>query len=275
MWYGCCCYNYLYSTSGYGACEMQPLPPSERISFTLSNLQKHMPESAAVVATTEGSRRRTVPQITTDGTPDTRECSLAAAAGAATSSSSSSFGNVESGSFYDHKFSRPPPKLKNRRCCCIALIMTWTLLSTTFSVVTLLNLHDMNVFQTEGASLERRIARDDSIRDFVLFGVWDSRVSITPLQLQVAVSMALGVRASDDDVHVTADEESFFQVRVDHATIEEVEYIGSSGFFSRLNTHMSHYGGVGVLSRPPKLHRNSSLQTGASSAAAAAAAAAA
>jgi len=224
------------------------LPVSERISFTLSNLQKHLPEA-------DGSRRRVVPQLPTDDATDSRGRSLAAAAGAATS-----FDDVESTSGHDHvdvrKFLHPPPTLKSRRCCCVTIIVTWTLFSTTFFIATLMNIHSMGLFQNEDASLERRIVRDNSIPDFVSFGVWDSRVSITPLQLQVVVSMALGVRASDDDVHVYADDESFFDVRVDHANAEEIEYIASPAFLTRLNTHMAPYGGIGVLSRPPKLHKN-------------------
>jgi hypothetical protein len=118
------------------------------------------------------------------------------------------------------------------------------------------NLHGaVGIVQTEEDALERRIARDDSVSDYVLFGVWDSHVAITPLQLQVAVSMALGVRAADDDVHVVADEQSFFEVRVEHATAEECDYIASPNFLVKLNLQLTHYGGSAVLSRPPRLHK--------------------
>ena len=78
---------------------------------------------------------------------------------------------------------------------------------------------------------------------------------MTPLQLQVAISMALGVRAEDDDVSVKVDENYFFDVSVQHATIEEAEYAGSETFLAKLNAHLLHYGGQAVLSHPPKLHK--------------------
>ena len=103
---------------------------------------------------------------------------------------------------------------------------------------------------------ERRLARDESITDYLKFGVWDSHGAITPLQLQVAVSMALGVRASDDDIRVVGDEESFFEVQVEHATAEECDYVASPAFMAKLNVHLVHYAGSGVLSRPPRLHKH-------------------
>ena len=111
-------------------------------------------------------------------------------------------------------------------------------------------------YREETTLPDRRIVRDDSILDFVAFGIWDSHVSITPLQLQVAVSLALGARTLDDDIHVNADGESFFNIVVDHATTEEVEFIASTTFITTLNTQMSFYGAHGVLCKAPKLHRN-------------------
>ena len=132
---------------------------AERISFTLSNLQKHIPSE-------EGSRRR-VQTFAADDQSDTRR-SLAAAAGAATS-----FEDVESPISHDYvdamKFATPPPKLKNRKCCCLlTIILMWTGFSTLLLFATLLNINDMAYFRSsEDASAGRRISRDSNIRDFV------------------------------------------------------------------------------------------------------------
>ena len=226
------------------------LAANERISFTLSNLQKHIPSD-------EGSRRR-VQTFAADDQSDTRR-SVAAAAGAATS-----FEDVESPISHDYVDALktihhpPPPKLKNRKCCCLlTIILMWTSFSTLLLFATLLNINDLAYFRSsEEAVTGRRISRDSNIRDFVLFGIWDSKVAITPLQLQVAVSVALGVRADDDDVYVKSDDESFFVVRVEHATDEETEYIASNGFLEKLNRQLTFYGGLGVVSRQPKLHKS-------------------
>jgi hypothetical protein len=102
---------------------------------------------------------------------------------------------------------------------------------------------------------ERRLQRDETIKDTISFGIWDSHAAITHLQLQVAVSLALGVRASDDDVYVAIEDESFFFVRLDHGTPEEVDYLTSEAFLERLNANLAHFGGSAVLSKAPKLHK--------------------
>ena len=259
-------------------------PTSERITFTLSNLKKtkqhveaqdienqHHTSSFRVMDDqsqyphTAQSRRRPV-----CASQDTRGRSIAAAAGVA--SSLESRGNVaddddndasDDVGCHDHVDARKfvhPPKLKSKKCCCATFVILWTAIATLFSVSVVANSHGvkLSVFQPEDTGIERRLVRDESIRDYVQFGIWDSHVSVTPLQLQVAVSMALGVRASDDDVHVKADEDSFFEVRVEHATLEEAEYVASQSFLVKLNIQLIPYGGNGVLSRPPKLHKNSS-----------------
>jgi len=109
------------------------------------------------------------------------------------------------------------------------------------------------------AAFERRVARDEKIHDQIRFGVWDSHRAVTQLQLQVSVSVALGVRAADGDVVVVAEDNFFFKVTVDHATIEELEYIASTAFFDRLNIQLNYYDGFGVLSKPPMFLKNNSV----------------
>ena len=216
---------------------------SERISFTLSNMQR--------AAESDGSRRRAGAVAAHE--VDHGRSAAAVAAQHLDDLESQHLDHVEA----QKLASAPPPKLKSRRCCCMTLVSVWMLFSTGFFVLTIANTHVLTSSLFAGdAAAERRLARDGTITDCVSFGIWDSHVAITPLQLQVAVSMALGVRADDDDVHVHADEDSFFTVKIDHATAEEVDYIGSPSFLAKLNVHLSPYSGQAVLSRPPKLHKD-------------------
>lgn len=100
---------------------------------------------------------------------------------------------------------------------------------------------------------QHRLARDTTIKDHLEFGLWDSKQQVTKLQLQVAVSLALGVRAEDDDVAVKVNENHFFEVAVQHATVEEEDFVSSTEFLQRLNNHVGVYGGEVVISKPPKL----------------------
>ena len=146
----------------------------------------------------------------------------------------------------------PPPKLKRRGCCTSLLGMLAILIVLVVFGGLVFELRAFELTEVDSA-LERRIARDSTIKDQLVFGVWDSRHSITKLQLQVAISMALGVRADDGDVEVAADESFFFNVRVEHATVEEVDFVASDAFVDRLNVQLAHYGGAGVVSKPPRL----------------------
>ena len=113
-----------------------------------------------------------------------------------------------------------------------------------------------SVFSKNSAETnERRLQRDETVKDTISFGIWDARGEITHLQLQVAVSLALGVRASDDDVSVSSEDESFFSIRLDHGTPEEVDYLTSEIFLERLNANLAHFGGNAVLSKAPRLHK--------------------
>ena len=104
------------------------------------------------------------------------------------------------------------------------------------------------------AADQRAVKRDGSIRDYCDLGVWDSQQKATPLQMQVALSQALGVRADDEDVSVTAQQNRhFFEIRIDHATQEEVVFIDSAVFLASLNTHLSTFGASAVVTHTPKL----------------------
>jgi hypothetical protein len=169
-------------------------------------------------------------------------------------------GLPHAGHFVDARRLRPA-ELKGRSCFCLTITGLWAMFVTLFLILTLVQFHHFHLFESqlaEDPALEKRLARDGTIKDTLVFGVWDSQRLVTPLQLQVAISMALGVRAEDDDVNVRADENYFFEVIVQHATIEEVEYSGSDAFLSKLTAHLVHYGGNAVLSHPPKLNKHES-----------------
>ena len=117
----------------------------------------------------------------------------------------------------------------------------------------------LNKSDVDETKLSRRLARDPTVRTVVSFGVWDSKGAITPLQLQVSVSVALGVRADDDDVHVVAGEAHFFTICVQHATLEETDFLNTEAFMDRLNVQLQNYGGFGILSRQAHLFKNESV----------------
>ena len=223
----------------------------EHISFVLSNLRKHgaveegFPPPPSHKPGSHGStRRRTV--------VDEGDAAVAAAAAGV-----NGFDLEEGDSNHYVDARRGPPKLKPRRGCCWVAVTLWAAMGIVFLVFAFqLHIHSSLFSVDESATLERRLARDESIRDELSFGVWDSQRSVTPLQLQVAVSMALGVRAEDDDIRVVSDENSFFKIEIKHATIEEAEFVASDAFISKLNTQLMHYNGNAVLSHPPKLKKN-------------------
>ena len=227
---------------------------NEQISFVLSDLQRHGQPSM----TNEVPIRRR--------NDDARSVAAAAAAAAGVCNVSELEADVEQAATdagqtrVDAR--RVPLKLKQNSCFS-TLAGVWMLISVVFAALFLvqiaMTMHP-GLLESVGTEhgLERRLARDITIRDRCTFGIWDSRGAITQLQLQVGVSMALGVRADDDDVHVDADENYFFHVAVEHATIEEAEFVASKLFADKLNAQLSHYGGIGVLSKPPRLLKNHS-----------------
>jgi hypothetical protein len=152
-----------------------------------------------------------------------------------------------------------PPKLKPRRTACSMLLWLWCFISVV--VVTGLAMQTAMLYHSdaEDSKLTRRLARDSTVKAVVVFGVWDSMGAVTPLQLQVSVSVALGVRADDNDVEVEPGEAHFFTIKVQHATLEEADFVNTNTFLERLNAQLETYGGVAVLSRQARLHKNESV----------------
>jgi len=206
----------------------------ERISFVLSDLQRG----------SQQQRRRALNEA------DVESRSVAAVAGA--------YERFEDGVLPTHVDVQrePPAKLRGRRPCCTTLAVLWCAATSIAACTFFLQAVVVHGEESATHGLERRLARDSSIRATARFGVWDSKATITPLQLQVCVSVALGVRADDDDVDVREESNHFFVISVQHATVEESEYIGSSQFLASLNIQLENYGGSAVLSRPPALLKN-------------------
>lgn len=217
--------------------------PGDRVSFTLSGLSREQ----------QNTRRRTAGE-------DLATRSAAAVAGACADVEAPGY-EEEEGGYADTRVDakrQSIPRLKGRRTFCTTIVAVWTICTVCVAAGIMVKLLSSRFLHQSDSDqdFERRLGRDETIRDKVFFGVWDSRRAVTQLQLQVSVSMALGVRASDGDIRVNTEENFFFQVEVDHATVEEVEYIASSKFVERLNSQLDYYGGMGVLSKPPRLIKN-------------------
>jgi hypothetical protein len=217
----------------------------DRVSFTLSGLSREQ----------QNTRRRTTGE-------DVATRSAAAVAGACADVEAPGYEEEDGGGvFVDTRVDakrEAPPRLKGRRTFCTTIVTLWTICTLCVATGVVLNLLSSRFFDKSDSDkdFERRLARDETIRDKVFFGVWDSQRAVTQLQLQVSVSMALGVRAEDGDIKVEGKDNYFFEIEVHHATVEEVEYISSLQFVERLNSQLSYYGGIGVLSKPPRLIKN-------------------
>ena len=210
--------------------------PAERLSFVLSEVKRDEQQQ----------RRQRKPF-------EDVESSAAAVAG-----SLNHFTDAPSTTHVDAA-REPPPKLKPRRTACSMLLWAWCFISVVVMTGIALQTAMLYHSDVEESKLTRRLARDASVTTKMSFGVWDSKGVITPLQLQVSVSVALGVRADDDDVRVAAGEAHFFTINVDHATLEETDYVNTDVFLDRLNEQLENYGGVAVISRQAKLYKNESV----------------
>lgn len=139
-------------------------------------------------------------------------------------------------------------------CCLVPAILVWSLYS--FFPETIMPFLPFLARDVDGIldANARAVRRDETIRDAVELGLWDSQQRATPLQLQVALSQALGVRAEDEDVHVTTQQNlHFFEIRIDHGTQEECVYIDSVAFLTSLNTHLAQFSATAVVTHSPRL----------------------
>lgn len=91
--------------------------------------------------------------------------------------------------------------------------------------------------ETVSAATPFAMAANDRVR----FGLWDSANTITPLQLTVAVSMAIGV--DESKIHVAAEGSHFFTVEVQDAPwlLEAVNAAEGTDVLSLVNTHAAAF----------------------------------
>lgn len=143
----------------------------------------------------------------------------------------------------------PPARLNTSRHFCFALLVLWsvcTMLLFFYSTST------MEMFQPPLRILEER---DETVHDVLFFGLWDSKRALTPLQLQVGISLTLGTRTIDEDIRVVPLEDYFFEVSVQHGSVVELETVLSPQFVLSLNKNLVPFGGQVVLSRQPRLRK--------------------
>ena len=218
---------------------------TEQISFVLSNLKREAAQQQQQQQQHgRVPRRRAVPGEGVDGGGDGPDaCDI-----------ENGEGHTDSDIIFVDGVAQRPPKLRQRRSCCVTITLMWSMIVIAAVFVVIVELYHMHSSTIEEKRLiEKRVARDDGVKDRAGFGVWDQQSRLTPLQLQVAVSLALGVRANDDDVHVTKMENFFFAVSVEHATGEEIDYINGETFIETLNEHVEHYEALCVISQRARL----------------------
>lgn len=157
------------------------------------------------------------------------------------------------------------PNGNNKKFCCILWCCFFTcyclvpasLIGIAYVVApdAMLGLLPAALHEDAATSTDNRaVRRDETVRDHAELGLWDSQQRATPLQMQVALSQALGVRADDEDVSVAAQQNRhFFEIHVQHATQEEVVFMDTPVFLASLNAHLSQFGASAVVTHSPRL----------------------
>lgn len=156
------------------------------------------------------------------------------------------------------------PSGNNRFCCLFGVCVFVCCCLTPVSLVGIayllapglvMQLVPMSLRADAAAAADNRaVTRDATIQDHAELGLWDSQQRATPLQMQVALSQALGVRVEDEDVRVTPQQNRhFFEIKIDHATQEEIVYMESQVFLASLNAYLAQFGACGVLTHSPRL----------------------
>ena len=95
----------------------------------------------------------------------------------------------------------------------------------------------------------RRHGSGELTRDAVAFGLWDEHGRITPLQLRVALSMAL--RVDEQHVAVIAEQNHFFSVQIFEDLDSILELTLQPEFQELLNIQTRIFGGIMIVSRAP------------------------
>ena len=142
-----------------------------------------------------------------------------------------------------------PPSIPKKRPCLVPIFAICGLACISlagFFVVEVSNLPSTRRRTKTLPTLpERRAESKESVR----FGMWDSNHVLTPLQVTVAVSLALGPEVLDDDIHTVMDGNSFFKITIQHANKAVSSFVNHESFVESANSAISSFGGSLVLTR--------------------------
>lgn len=158
------------------------------------------------------------------------------------------------------RYVAPPPSLPRSRgptCCAWSLACIGCLGCLVFFAVLAIEIPWITL---EGGRtlLERRrrhvIARRPEVGQLlgsVRLGLWDEKLTMTPLQLTVALSMATSI--DESEIHVTVLSNHFFDVSVqgDESLVTQLD---APEFLTALNEQAALFGGVLVVSHSAALH---------------------
>ena len=153
-----------------------------------------------------------------------------------------------------------PPLLDRRRPLCAVQFCLVVLVSAAVATTCLIVQVNHPFFRMP--SMERRVAtelprRRASALETLGFGVWDATRVLTPMQVIVSVSLALGPNVHDEDVHAVAAGSGFFDVRIDHASSAMRDFINDASFLTALNDRTKAFSASLVFTRSAVLMSNS------------------
>tara|TARA_B110000902_G_scaffold115184_1_gene135337 strand:+ start:1818 stop:2435 length:618 start_codon:yes stop_codon:yes gene_type:complete len=161
---------------------------------------------------------------------------------------------------------RPPPALPRSRgptCCAWSLACIGCLLCVLFLALLVVEIpfvtNQGGKFLTERRRAHRAPPRhsDPGAVGSVALGLWDEQLTITPLQLTVSLSMAIGV--DEADIHVTALTNYFFDVRFKGGQ-SLVAQLEAPEFLEALNGQAELFGATLVISHSAVLDANNSTE---------------
>ena len=157
---------------------------------------------------------------------------------------------------YTYPLESSPPILPSRRPCLVPVL--------TICILAILSLAGFLLVETSPASLPTMRRRTTPVpalperradtTDFVTFGLWDEGQKLSPLQVTIAVSIALGEEVFDEDVFVSQEGNHFFKVKVQHGNRAMASIINHESFVLNANEAISSFGGMLVLTREAVVH---------------------
>lgn len=163
--------------------------------------------------------------------------------------------------------SQAPPALPRRRgptacACSLACLFCCGVLS--FGAMVLTELPYV-AYETSSMLQQRRVNALRAGADVgaqrkgtAHFGMWDEHLSVSPLQLLVALSMALSVE--EGRIRVSSSGDSFFEIDIDGEADWIVDAINGPNFLPALNGQASVFGAKMVISHAASLVANATAR---------------